>query len=328
MIEHIYIEEEILDHPRTQKIVARYPDATIITCERYGSVFNSNAQNFRIQKKQPSLILAAKNSGRILPTPTDYGIGGTHNYYFSHMLNCLYDCRYCFLQGMYRSAHYVVFVNYEDFLSEITDISKKNTEATWFFSGYDCDSLGMEPVTGFIDYALGKFANLENAHLEIRTKSTQIRTLLNHDVLENCVIAYSFTPRKIADALEHKVPSFEKRVNAAVKLQKLGWKIGLRLDPIIYTESFESDYTDMLQTLFRDLDPGKVHSVSYGPFRLPRDFYKKMVKLYPKEKLFCGPLTENGKMVSYEQELEDKCQSFLQKELLKYITQSQIFPCS
>ncbi len=328
MIENIYIEEEIFDHPRTRKIVSRYPNASIIKCERYGNVFNSNAQNFRIQKKQPSLILAKKNSGRILETPVGYGIGGTNNYYFSHMLNCLYDCRYCFLQGMYRSAHYVVFVNYEDFLDDITQLSNQTTEPAWFFSGYDCDSLGMEPVTEFMSYALQKFSNLGNAHLEIRTKSTQIRTLLNHEAFDNCVVAYSFTPAKIANALEHKVPSFNKRVNSAEKLQKLGWNIGLRLDPIIYTDTFESDYSGMLQTIFAKLDARKIHSVSYGPFRLPRDFFKKMVKLYPREKLFAGPLTENGKLVSYEKDLEEKCQHFLNSELLKYIDQSQIFPCS
>lgn len=328
MIRYIYIEEEIFDHPRTRKIVERYPDATVIACERYGSVFNSNAQNFRIQKKSPSLILAKKNSGRILETPVGYGIGGNNNYYFSHMLNCLYDCRYCFLQGMYRSAHYVVFVNYEDFLDEITQISAQKTEPAWFFSGYDCDSLAMEPVTGFMDYALEKFSALNNAHLEIRTKSTQIRTLLNRDAFDQCVVAYSFTPPKIADALEHKVPTFEKRINAAAKLQKLGWNIGLRLDPLIYTESFETDYSSMLKTLFEKLDARQIHSVSYGPFRLPRDFFKKMVKLYPREKLFAGPLTENGKMVSYEKDLEDRCQNYLHNELLKYISQSQIFPCS
>ncbi|SVD49612.1 uncharacterized protein METZ01_LOCUS402466, partial [marine metagenome] len=50
-----------------------------------------------------------------MATPEGYGIGGKNNYYFSHMLNCIYDCRYCFLQGMYRSAHYVLFVNYDEF---------------------------------------------------------------------------------------------------------------------------------------------------------------------------------------------------------------------
>lgn len=328
MIDHIYIEEAVIDHPRSREIISRYPKATIVTCSRYGNVFNSNAQNFRLQKQQPSLILAEKNSGRVIATPEGYGIGGQENYYFSHMLNCLYDCRYCFLQGMYRSAHYVVFVNYEDFMTDITETTNGANGPVWFFSGYDCDSLAMEPVTGYLRYALPKFASLTNANLEIRTKSTQIRTLLNTEALPNCVVAYSFTPEKQAEALEHKVPSVQKRIQAAAKLQRAGWKIGLRLDPLVHTVSFEQDYAELLQQIFITLDAGKIHSVSYGPFRLPRDFYKKMVKLYPREKLFAGQLTENGKMVSYEPELEAQCQQSVRSELLKYIKPEQIFPCS
>ena len=30
------------------------------------------------------------------------------------MYNCIYDCRYCFLQGMYSSANFVLFVNFEE----------------------------------------------------------------------------------------------------------------------------------------------------------------------------------------------------------------------
>lgn len=328
MIERIYIEEEILSHPRTLQIIARYPKAKVITCERYGNVFNSNAQNFRLQKKQPSLILASKKSRLILKTPAGYGVGGNQNYYFSHMLNCLYDCRYCFLQGMYRSAHYVVYVNYEDFMDEITTIANRNTEPSWFFSGYDCDSLAMEPVTGFMQFAIEKFAKLPCANLEIRTKSTQIRTLLNHNVLENCVVAYSFTSKEISKTLEHKVPAVEKRIASAAKLQKKGWKIGLRLDPLIYTEHFQSNYTELLDSIFEELDADLIHSVSFGPFRVPKGFYKKMVKLYPREKLFAGPLIDNEGMVSYNQDIESESKSFIEAELLKYIDKSQIFPCS
>lgn len=328
MINHIYIEEEIVKHPRSLQILEKYPKATVITCERHSSIFNNNAQNFRLQKQQPSLILAKKNGNKVLKTPPGYGIGGEHNYYFSHMLNCLYDCRYCFLQGMYRSAHYVVYVNYEDFIDDIRHLATQHSNPTWFFSGYDCDSLGMEPVTGFMSFALDQFADIGNAHLEIRTKSTQIRALLNREVLNNCVVAYSFTPSSTANALEHKVPSVEKRIASAAKLQALGWNIGLRLDPLILTETFESDYRDLIRQLFHTLNPEKIHSISFGPFRLPRDFYKKMVKLYPREKLFAGPFTENDKTVSYHSETEARCQDFVNTELLKYIKPSQIFPCS
>src|ERR1700761_7795137 len=111
MFEFIYIEEEALNDKHTQAICQRFPYLVPIMCERYGEIFNRHAQHFRLQKQRPSLILAKKFDHFVLPTPAGYGIGGTHNFYFSHMLNCIYDCRYCFLQGMYNSAHYVIFVN-------------------------------------------------------------------------------------------------------------------------------------------------------------------------------------------------------------------------
>ena len=119
MINTIYIEEEIAEHPRTLDIIKRFPNATKIDCKRYGEIFNRKSQNFRLQKKKPALILAKKHKSLVLPTPKQYGLGAEHNYYFSHMLNCLYDCRYCFLQGMFQSAHYVLFINYEDFIVDM-----------------------------------------------------------------------------------------------------------------------------------------------------------------------------------------------------------------
>ena len=100
MFKTIYVEEAVAHHPRTQATLARFSDAQRIPCKHYGEVFNRAAQNFRLQKHQPSLILAEKRGQQVLPTPAGYGIGSQTNFYFSHMLNCLCDCRYCFLQGM------------------------------------------------------------------------------------------------------------------------------------------------------------------------------------------------------------------------------------
>ena len=328
MIQTIYIENEIRKHPRTLDICARFPAATLISCERYSNVFNNNSQNFRLQKQQPALILARKHQKHVLPTPVGYGIGGDRNYYFSHMLNCMYDCRYCFLQGMYRSANYVVFVNYEDFFDQIAVTTSESSAASWFFSGYDCDSMAMEPVTGFMHEALNQFEKLPMAYMEIRTKSTQIRSLLNRETIPNCIVAFSFSPEKISKTLEKGVPAIEKRINAIQKLQKKGWKIGLRLDPIIFSHSLQTDYEALLQKIFSSIDAEKIHSVSYGMFRLPKPFFRKMVKLYPREKLFSMPLTEQDSQVSFSSEIEQESYNIVHTELLKYIDESVIFPCS
>jgi len=324
----LYIENAIKNHPRTQAITSRFSTARIVSIERYGDVFNAAAQNFRHQKKNPALILASKPGRRVLPTPPGYHIGGSHNYYFSHMLNCVYDCRYCFLQGMYQSANYVVFINEEDFFEDMAAITRQHDDEVWFFSGYDCDSLALDPITGFVNSCLGYLKTNERAHLELRTKSTQIRPLLRHCAMPNVVVAYSLSPEAIIQSEEHGTPSLAKRLEALRQLQAKGWKIGLRFDPLLYADNFETLYGQMFDQVFSSLDMNAVHSVSLGVFRLPTGFHKKLVRLYPDAKLLAAPVTARAGMMSYPEETEQMMRSFCENKLNLAIRQDQFFPCS
>ena len=334
MISTIYIEREVAEsaryEARLQQLLARYPDAEQISCERYGEVFNRKAQNFRLQKLRPSLIVARKHKGLVLPSPPEYRIGEGQGYYFSHLFNCLYDCRYCFLQGMYRSAHYVWFINYDEFADQIRQRAEQGP--SWFFSGYDCDSLALDPVTGFADFALDLFAGLPpHAHLELRTKSTQIRPLLARAPQQNVVTAFSFTPQSVSQSLEDKVPAIDKRLAAMVRLQQAGWPVGLRFDPLIYTQDYREQYRTLFATLFESpdhpLDAAALHSVSLGPFRLPKGYFETMRNLYPEERLFAGPLKQRQGMVSYPPELEQQMIEEVEALLLDYIPPASYFPC-
>ncbi len=328
MISTIYIEEEIAEHPRTLAILERFPEAAKISCGRYGEIFNRKAQNFRLQKQQAALILARKHKGLVLETPKQYSIGAEHNYYFSHMLNCLYDCRYCFLQGMFQSAHYVLFVNYEDFIDDMKSlVSKHKNEAVHFFSGYDCDSLALDPVTNFTQDFLPFFEKNPQALLELRTKSTQIRSLLKRDPIQNCVIAFSFTPDKIAKTLEHKAPNVDKRLQSIIDLQQAGWNIGLRFDPLIYTKDYNNEYTELFNNVFAKINPDLLHSVSLGSFRLPKSYFRKLEKLYPDEKLFSSPLTEENNSIGYPAEIRDDMLEFCKDIITQYIPSKKFFPC-
>ena len=329
MIETIYIEEAVLQHPRAAEIVARFPHARKITCGRYGEVFNPKAQNFRLQKQKPALVLAEKYKHFTMSAPAGYGIGANRNYYFSHMLNCLYDCRYCFLQGMYQSANYVLFVNYEDFQDEIRQrCADTSAEAVHFFSGYDCDSLALEPVTGFAGQFLPFFEQIPNAWLELRTKSTQVRSLLNREPWPRCIVAFSLNPEEIAKKVEAKAPTLARRLDALVKLQAQGWQIGLRFDPMIYQTGYQQQYRQLFEQVFSMINIEQLHSVSLGAFRLPEKFFKKMHKLYPEERLFAGPLVNQQGMVSYKQELEQEMMQYCTEQLLRFIPRPKFFPCT
>ena len=328
MIETIYIEENIVQHPRVIEIMTRFPQARKIICGRYGEVFNPKAQNFRLQKQKPALILAEKYKNFTMPVPSGYGIGASRNFYFSHMLNCLYDCRYCFLQGMYQSANYVLFINYEDFQDEIKQrCAETPTEAVHFFSGYDCDSLALEPVTGFAEQFLPIFEAIPNAWLELRTKSTQVRSLLSREAFPRCIVAFSLNPDEIATKVEAKAPSLERRLDALLKLQTHGWQIGLRFDPMIYQLGYQQQYQHLFEQVFSVIKLESLHSVSLGAFRLPEKYFKKVHKLFPDEKLLVSPLENNQGMISYKEALEQEMTNFCTEQLLRYIPKELFFPC-
>ncbi len=325
MIDTIYIEEEVSNHPRTKEILRRFPKAVRIPCERYGEVFNPKSQNFRLQKKNPALILAKKFKHFVLEAPPGYGIGSENNFYFSHMLNCIYDCRYCFLQGMFRSAHLVCFVNFEDFEQAISETIEKHEDAH-FFSGYDCDSLALDSVTHFARSILDFFGSYPKALIELRTKSVQIQSLLDREVIPNCVVAFSLTPDEIAKELEHGAPPVSRRLGAMAKLQECGWKVGLRFDPIIYTKDYLNQYQNLFLEAFKLVKIQQLHSVTLGPFRLPKEMYERMYRLYPGERLFAAANSENNNLVSYKVELEHEMIESVTQELLQYIPKQIYFP--
>lgn len=323
----IYVEEEIQDHPRTLQIQARFPDAEIVPCSRYGEVFNRRAQHFRLQKRRPSLILAKKHRGFVHEAPAGFGIEGARSFTFSHMHNCIYDCRYCFLQGMYRSAHYVIFVNFEDFQWAIEErIRAGRGEEMWFFSGFDCDSLALEPVTRFAASFVPFFARFPGVWLELRTKSTQIKSLLEMETAPNVVVAFSFTPEEVQASVEHLTPSVDRRIHAMERLQERGWRLGLRFDPLIYNEGYREQYRRLYEQVFAAVRAGSLHSVSLGPFRVQGDYFRTMVRLYPEDVLFAAPFEEESEQVAFRRDLESEMVGFCTEELLRHIPREIFTP--
>ena len=329
MIETIYIEEKIRNHPRTHFILSKFKKARCIEIDKYGEIFNRRNQNFRIQKSSPKLILAHKSSGLVLPAPEGFGIGNSKNFYFSHMYNCIYDCRYCFLQGMYSSANYVIFVNFDDFNAELEKVIEENkgTKIT-FFSGYDCDSLALESVTGFANHILKFFRKYTDVDLEFRTKSLQQRPFITSKPMKNIILAYSLMPEIMSSALDNKTPIIAKRIDVMKKLASKGWRIGLRFDPLIHGKNWKILYQDLLESVLNSLPLNSIHSVSFGALRFPKKMFKSITKLYPEEKLFSGPLSNNDGIVSYDYEIEEEMTSFCKDIIIKYVDQRKIFKCS
>jgi len=328
MFDTIYVESEIEEHPRARRILARFASAERVACDRYGEIFNRQAQSYRLQKRRPSLILARKAERGVLQLPAGYGMGGERDFYFSHLLNCLYHCRYCYLRGTHRSAHLLLFVNYEHFAGEIERLTREAPgRQSHFFSGFGGDSLALDRVTGFSDFFLPVFSELEDAWLELRTKSVSIGRLLRRKPVPRVVVAFSLAPAGLSRRLEGGAPSLDRRLAAMGRLGEAGWKLGLRFDPLIFYSGYGEAYRELFNQVFSVIDPAWVHSATVGTLRFPAEVFGRMVKHYPDERLLCGPLTREGGLVCYREEIRKQMFDLCWEALRPRLPEEKIVSC-
>jgi len=326
MIDTIYIEQQIAENIKTKRIIKKLKPKNVISCGNYKEIFNLKKQNFRVQKNKPSMILAKKTNNFLLETPKKFSIGGGKNYYFSHMYNCIFDCQYCYLQGMFNSANYVIFVNFESFIREIKKKLKENPEEdVYFFSGYDCDSLALENTTNFANYFIKFFKKFSRGFLELRTKSCQIQQFLKINASKNIIFAWSLNPDQIIIKYEYKTPNLKKRLDSIISMQKRSWNIGLRFDPIIFDKNFEKIYDNFFDYVFQRLDVKLIHSVTLGSFRLPNSYKKTFEKNSLKNQLLYNTNTLVNYALKDQDEISDYITDFCIKKISKYLDSKKLF---
>ena len=203
------------------------------------------------------------------------------------------------------------------FFLNIKDILDHKSRDICFFSGYDCDSLALEDITGFMDFFLNKFIKLKNGILEIRSKSTNIKSIKKINPSNNIIPAFSLNPEYSIKSHEHNTPKLINRLNAIKELQNLGWNIGIRFDPFIWYGDL-SEMSLFFKKIFSFVKKNKVHSVTIGNFRMANDYLKRMVKINPTdpyifEKYISQILPNNNKdaMEPKTYKIKEKISEFL-----------------
>ena len=319
---HIYVEEDAYNYPLTKKILENFKNSTIITIKHYKDMFNRSRQDFVLQKKAQSLILAVNTSELIYPGARFcQSFGNAHFYYTSNVMNCIYDCEYCYLQGMYPSGNMVVFVNIEDYFSVV---SKKLEEHPMYICiSYDTDLLAIEGMTGITQRWIDFAATNPNLTIEIRTKSAYMVNRLNNSNLPNVIFAWTLSPDFITQ-YEHLTPSLDTRLKAVNSAIENGSIVRLCFDPMIYVKNYQEIYSDFYHKVFSIIDSNAIFDLSIGVFRISSDYLKSMRK-----KRHCAitayPYENIDGMCSYEQKKSDEMLDFARLELLNYVSSDKIY---
>ena len=326
---HIYVEKRVQTHPRTREILTHFPNAQIVAIDHYTDVFNRRGQDAPLQHRFQSLILARKEDHFFYEgAPVCQDFGNTNFYYCSTMMNCLFDCSYCYLKGMYPSGHMVIFVNLEDYFSELDAFLAH--KSMYLCVSYDADLLAMEPLAGYAKLWSDYATLYENLKLEIRTKSARLAMWEELPCLSNVIYAFTLSPQKMIDACERGTPSAKARIACALAGLEKEFPVRLCFDPMLYLPTWREDYGELLSELDaafagHDLTMQKLTDVSVGTFRISQDYMKKLRRALPTASAVQFPYVNVGGVYQYPPRLLKEMEEYLIEELAKRIDKEKIY---
>lgn len=320
MYSHIYIENNAADSTTAKTAISKYSSAEIVYINHYKDIFNRSHQSFQVQKKSPALIIARHQDKPVYKgSPLCQSFGNMNFYYTSNILNCPFDCDYCYLQGMYQSGNIVIFSDIEYIFNEIR---KLLSQPVYLCVSYDTDLLAFESTFSFVKKWIEFTIQNENLKIEVRTKCGSFN--INTEPCKNVIFAWTLSPENIISAYEHKTGSLKNRISAAKKAINSGFSVRLCFDPLLYSKTFEDDYKHLINYVFTEIDPKSILDVSTGVFRISSQYMKTMRRQRINPITYYPFVCENGSY-HYGNSKNNYMTKFIKEQLLQYIPNEKIF---
>jgi len=327
-LSRIYVEEAVRTHPRARRILERFPRAKVVGIDDYKNVFGRGGQDFWKQKASMGLILGRRREGLLYPGNSFLQANLSPNFcYNSTILNCPYDCHYCYLQGMYPSGHLVAFVNLEDFFEAADSYARDRPDPASpvpLAVSYDADLLALEGVTGFVGEWTEWARTRPHFLIEVRTKSAASRFIREVSPTASVRLAWTLSPDEICRRYESGAPPLKQRLSALAEAVGRGWRVAICVDPVLRVPDWKAVYGRFAETLKAELPWHGVERLEIGVFRISSSYFKRM-QHRPGTDLLHYPYEHANNAVSYQKEEREELMEFVRSLLAPMIFHEQIF---
>ncbi len=260
MPRRVYVEEDALAHPLGKRILDQLRDEGITDIKSTGShnrvtgiPGTTPQQAFREGKG--TLVVGVKRSLEFQSCKP------SAHYQLPLVTGCPGMCQYCYLNTHFGKKPYVrIYVNTKEILDRADRYAqKRKPEETLFEGAATSDPLSVEKYTGALREAVEFAAANPLVRFRFVTKYTSVESLLNVKHAGRTEFRFSINTRGVIQRFEHRTPSLQERLNAAVKVQAAGYPLGFLVAPIMADTGWQDDYSELLQTLGEQV---------HGPFTL------------------------------------------------------------
>lgn len=147
---------------------------------------------------------------------------------------CPYDCSYCYLKLTFRGRTNPTLFN-NDWAEVQAELDKVDHGV--FSTGELADSLAITPP--LLEKALDYFEQQKDKYILLLTKSANIDILRHREPSPQIIVSFSVNSIPAARDYEKGSPDPMKRLDVARELKELGWRVRIRIDPIILESGLE-----------------------------------------------------------------------------------------
>jgi spore photoproduct lyase len=278
----------------------------------------------------PEALFITNFDGRFLkPCP------GTKNYIccdywiLNFATGCLLDCSYCILHSYLNAPTMRLYANIDRMKEEIRQTVEGEGRKGRIFrigTGELTDSLLLDDNIRFSENMIRYLLRFDNVVVELKTKTLNIDSVKRLGAHPNLVVSWSLNSPEMARLYESKSPAVERRIEAASHLERVGFRIGIHFDPMIYAPGWDSQYAETLD-LMRDKLKNPAW-VSLGAFRGPQGLKKMIGRNNPRSPLLLEELITgaDGK-IRYFRPIRTRMYKFMQERLAEDFPKTPVYLC-
>jgi spore photoproduct lyase len=176
------------------------------------------------------------------------------------VVGCAFGCSYCTIQTFHGDRAELR----ADLADRLRELDLDPDRFHHVGTGQASDSLVWGNRGGQLD-ALFDFATRHpNSLLELKTKSDNIRYLLERRPPANVVCSWSLNTEAVIRNEEHGTASLERRLRAARTVAERGLRVGFHFHPMVSYRGWRGDYGDLAKRLAAEFSAPAVAFVSMG----------------------------------------------------------------
>jgi spore photoproduct lyase len=260
-IGRIYLEPEVVDHPRGREILAAHPGAERIEVPSHWQIPSLHGNEGNVDRwvriKTETLVLGVKK-----------GMTARRNDRSSHWVatstanGCAMACAYCYVPRRKGFANPItVFVNIEQILGYLERHAGRQgakpeadqiDPTDWVYDiGESSDCSVDAAISGNVRDLVDLYARLPNAKASFATKWVN-RALLGYDPRGGTRVRFSLMPAAMAALVDIRTAPIPERIAAIDDFVEAGYEVHVNLSPVIVADGWLEAWTE----LARQLDAG------------------------------------------------------------------------